>query len=51
MILTYLASGCTYRCQRVAAFLRIIRHSAPVAAWIVISPVRKTGIIFLTFTA
>jgi len=49
--LTHLASGCTYRCQCVAIFFRMIRYSAPVAAWIVISLVRKTGIIFLTFTA
>jgi len=51
MILPNIASGSTHRRQRVATFLRKIRHSSPVAAWIVISPVRKTGIIFLTFTA
>jgi len=51
MILPYLASESTHSCQRVAKFLRKIRHLSPIAAWIVISPVRKAGIIFLTFTA
>jgi len=51
MILPNIASVSKHRCQRVAIFLREIRHSAPVVTGRMISSVKKTGIIFLTFTA
>jgi len=51
MILPYLASGSTHRHWCFVTFLRKIRHSASVMTGNAISAARKTGIIFLTFTA
>jgi hypothetical protein len=51
MILPYLVSGSTYLRQRVATFRRKMRNLAPAMTGSTISAARKTGIIFLTFTA
>jgi hypothetical protein len=51
MILPYLASGSTHLSQRVAIFPGKIRNPALAITGSTISTARKTGIIFLTFTA
>jgi len=51
MILPYPASGSTHLRQRVATFRRKMRNPAPVMTGSTISTARKTGIIFLIFTA
>jgi hypothetical protein len=51
MILPYSGSGRTHIRQRVAIFPRKIRNLSSAMTGSTISAARKTGIIFLTFTA
>jgi len=51
MILPDLASGSTLLRQRFATFRRKMRNPAPAMTGSMINAARRTGIIFLTFTA